>query len=99
MVFAHQDRQAEWLRFVCIEQGVRVPEDVGILGVDNGESVCLRSKPELSSIVTPWHEIGRQMGSSLLDPAHPLPIPRLRPDIARHTALCITDVEAIVRGD
>lgn len=40
--------------------GLRVPEDVAILGVDNDATACELTVPPLSSVSVPWQRVGRQ---------------------------------------
>ena len=49
-IFACNDVRALDLSVACRVTGIRVPEDVAILGVDNDELICKMSKPPLSSI-------------------------------------------------
>ena len=39
--------------------GLRVPEDVALLGVDNDLAECELLAPPLSSVIVPWQELGR----------------------------------------
>jgi len=41
------------------EAGLRVPEDVALVGADNDELECQLISPPLSSVVIPWQEIGQ----------------------------------------
>ncbi|MCD7896394.1 MAG: substrate-binding domain-containing protein [Planctomycetaceae bacterium] len=49
----------------CRLAGLRVPEDVAIVGVDNEELLCNLSRPALSSIAFDRHEIGRRAARCL----------------------------------
>ena len=49
----------------CRLAGLRVPEDVAILGVDNEELLCSLSRPPLSSIAFDRHEIGKHAAECL----------------------------------
>ena len=42
------------------EAGLRVPEDLAIVGVDNDELLCELLSPPLSSVMIPWKDVGRQ---------------------------------------
>lgn len=42
----------------CRATGLRVPEDVAILGVDNDEVLCDLVHPPLSSVAIPWDRMG-----------------------------------------
>jgi LacI family transcriptional regulator len=39
--------------------GLRVPEDIALLGVDNDLAECELLAPPLSSVIVPWQELGR----------------------------------------
>jgi LacI family transcriptional regulator len=44
----------------CVEVGLRVPEDVGVVGVDNDPVICDFSTPPLSSVSRNDRRVGRQ---------------------------------------
>lgn len=43
---------------VCRKVGLRVPEDIAVLGVDDDDLYCAMSRPPLSSIIVPSQAIG-----------------------------------------
>ena len=49
-VFAANDRMAAEVLDAAAMDGLRVPEDLSVLGVDNYEPICEHTKPKLSSI-------------------------------------------------
>lgn len=49
-VMAACDFRAAQVSEACAEAGLRIPEQVALLGVDNDELICLSSTPPLSSI-------------------------------------------------
>jgi LacI family transcriptional regulator len=57
-VFACNDDHALKVMDICRQSGLRVPEDIALLGVDNDEVVCDLVTPRLSSISRPMTEIG-----------------------------------------
>jgi LacI family transcriptional regulator len=59
-ILAGCDRWALTLARACHEVGVRVPEDVTILGVDNDEFECAMAHLPLSSIELPWCRMGEE---------------------------------------
>ncbi|HAU38709.1 MAG TPA: hypothetical protein DCX07_13455 [Phycisphaerales bacterium] len=65
-LLASHDGVALLLAEVCREIGVRIPEDVSLLGVDNDEMLCEMSYPTLSSVATPQQRIGF-LAAHLLD--------------------------------
>jgi LacI family transcriptional regulator len=57
-VFCSTDNRGAEVLEVCRLTGIRVPEDVCVLGVDNDELVTKVTHPPLSSIALPTHKIG-----------------------------------------
>ncbi len=51
---------------LCWEVGLRVPEDVAVLGVDNDPLLCDLTNPPLSSIHAGFERIGREAIISLI---------------------------------
>ena len=51
---------------VCIRLGMRVPDDIAILGMDNNPTLCRTCAPPLSSVRTAFREIGREAGRLIL---------------------------------
>jgi LacI family transcriptional regulator len=49
----------------CRVAGVRVPEDVAVLGVDNYEFECSMANPPLSSVDIAWHKMGEESALQL----------------------------------
>lgn len=77
------DNQAFLVNEVCRNlmlneniKGLRVPDDVAVLGVDNDESVCFLSHPNLSSlnqdVEKGGYELGRLIDAMLKNPDRPL---------------------------
>ena len=62
------DDRARMLSEVCHLRGIRMPDDVAILGVDNDQQVCGSANPPLSSIALAT-ERGGYEAASLLDAA------------------------------
>ncbi len=65
-VFACNDTCAQQVLNACRERGVRVPEEVAVLGVDNDDVLCNLCDPPLSSIDPNADELGYQ-AAALLD--------------------------------
>jgi LacI family transcriptional regulator len=49
-LFAAMDIRARQVLDTCLVSGIKVPEEVAVLGVDNDEQLCLGSFPTLSSM-------------------------------------------------
>ena len=65
-LFAANDRFAKVAADICRYSGIRVPQEIAILGVDDEEMVCNFTSPTLSSI-RPAFETGGYMAAELLD--------------------------------
>ena len=47
--------------------GVRVPDDIAVVGFDNWQIIAAATRPPLTTIDMNLHELGRQAGLRLLD--------------------------------
>ena len=65
-VFCCNDARSRHVAEACMNSGVRVPEDLAILGVDNDELVCEMSNPPLSSVDVSAEQLGYE-AAALLD--------------------------------
>lgn len=65
-VLAANDVRARHVLEACRRFGLRIPDDVAVLGVDNDELICQLATPPLSSIVQGTEEIGYR-AAGLLD--------------------------------
>jgi len=65
-VFCTVDAIAYWTSEACRVAGLRVPEDVALLGVDNDELYCEMAFPPLSSIQAAAEQVGVE-AAALLD--------------------------------
>ena len=63
-IFATNDYMAVGALWAASELGLKVPEQVGIIGFDNRE-VTQIARPKLSSVVLPMHEVGRLAAETL----------------------------------
>jgi LacI family transcriptional regulator len=64
-VFCGNDQIARGVIDALRERGVRVPEDVAVVGFDNWEIVAAETRPPLSSVDMNLRELGRQAGRTL----------------------------------
>lgn len=64
-IFAFNDHAAVRLTDRCRELGLRLPEDLALIGADNIESLCLLSWPPLSSVAVAAERIGHLAGTML----------------------------------
>jgi LacI family transcriptional regulator len=65
-VMAANDTRARHVLVACQRYGLRVPDDVAVIGVDNDEAICALATPPLTSIVQGTEEIGYR-SAKLLD--------------------------------
>jgi LacI family transcriptional regulator len=61
-IFTSLDSLGREVCEACRQTGIRVPEDVAVLGVDNYDLICEMSWPPLSSIITPYDQVGFEIG-------------------------------------
>ncbi|MCC9608045.1 DNA-binding transcriptional regulator [Blastopirellula sp. JC732] len=66
-IFACNDARARHVLEGCRRLGLRIPQDVGILGVDNDELMCDLTTPALSSISLGTDKIGYESANLLND--------------------------------
>jgi LacI family transcriptional regulator len=66
-ILAGCDEWGRSLTVACRAAGLRVPEDVAIIGVDNDDLACSLSFPPLSSVEVPWARIGEMAAVAIGD--------------------------------
>lgn len=64
-VFAATDLRAREVLDVCLSEGIAVPDEVAILGVDDDEVICETAHPTLSSIPMSTEEAGYAAAQAL----------------------------------
>lgn len=64
-ILAANDMRARMLIDSSQRLGRRVPDDVGVIGVDNDMVTCEFSDPQLSSIACDWYRIGVESAATL----------------------------------
>ena len=79
-LFCCDDTRAEWISVECQNLGLRVPDDISILGVDDDEVHCISAVPHLSSIRLPIRQAGYE-AAKLLDQIMCGPPPKQCPRI------------------
>ena len=69
-IMAAMDIRAEQIADVCREKGLRIPEDVCIIGVDNDETICENQLTTLSSVSIDFERAGLMAARTLDDMMH-----------------------------
>src|SRR4029453_10165803 len=64
-IFAGHDVWALQVVEACRLGGLRVPEDVAVVGVDNDDLICELARPSLSSVVVPAERVGYEAAALL----------------------------------
>ncbi len=69
------DNNAHHITEVCRQRGIKIPEEISLLGVDNDEAICTLSDPPLSSldqaVESGGYEAARLMDKLISDPDAP----------------------------
>jgi LacI family transcriptional regulator len=88
-ILAGIDMLARHVAQICTETGIRIPEDVAIVGGDNEPTICLHPKPTLTSVECEYDNVGYQAAQML----HRL----LRGDELKNQVVLIKPKELVVR--
>ena len=64
-VFCSNDLRAHQLTNICNENGISIPSEIAVLGVDNDEMLCTFSSPSISSINPNAYGIGYKAAQTL----------------------------------
>ena len=95
-LFCVHDRRAQQVIATATAVGLRIPEDIAVLGVDNDELLCEMTVPAISSIPVNDHERGRAVGEAMDRLLERRPVKRVQ--ITCHDTVITrtsTDVQAI----
>lgn len=65
-IFCGSDQIARGVIDALRERGVRIPDDIAVVGFDNWGVIALATRPELTTVDMNLHELGRYAGSRLL---------------------------------
>ena len=66
-IFCGSDQIARGVVDALRERGVRVPDDIAVVGFDNWQIIAAATRPPLTTVDMNLHELGRQAGLRLLD--------------------------------
>ena len=66
-VFAPSDAYAQVAVNAGRNAGLRIPDDLAVIGVDDDDVYCMTTSPQLSSIVTPARQMGQEALALILD--------------------------------
>jgi LacI family transcriptional regulator len=65
-IFCGNDQIARGVVDALRERGIKVPEDVSVVGFDNWEIVAAQTRPPLTTVDMELKELGRQAGMTVL---------------------------------
>jgi LacI family transcriptional regulator len=65
-IFCGSDQIARGVVDALRDRGIRVPEDIAVVGFDNWEIIAAATRPALTTIDMDLHELGRRAGLRLL---------------------------------
>ncbi|MFT4175211.1 MAG: substrate-binding domain-containing protein [Luteolibacter sp.] len=65
-IFAVHDYRAQLVMEACDEVGLRIPDDVSVIGMDDDETICEHCVPTLTSVSRNSEEVGRR-AAELMD--------------------------------
>lgn len=77
-ILACNDIRGHQVINACREVGIRVPEEVAVLGVDNDEVICRLCRPTLSSVEPDGEQIGYLAAESIASLLSEKPVPSRR---------------------
>lgn len=103
-LMACNDDRARMLSGVCHMRGIRVPEEIAILGVDNDEQVCKSATPPLSSIALATERAGYEAAAVLArlmagrKPVAPRVIVRPTHVVSRPSTDMLAIADPVMRG-
>ena len=63
--FVYWDNLAKHVLVACTESGIKVPDQLSIIGVDNDELICENTRPSLSSIELDFQSAGYEAAKRL----------------------------------
>ncbi len=66
-IFCGSDQIARGAVDALRDRGVRVPDDIAVIGFDNWEIIAAATRPPLTTVDMNLHELGRQAGLRMLD--------------------------------
>ena len=66
-IFCGSDQIARGAVDALRDRGVRVPNDIAVVGFDNWEIIAAATRPPLTTVDMNLYELGRQAGLRLLD--------------------------------
>ncbi|AWI10365.1 xylose operon transcription regulator XylR [Ereboglobus luteus] len=64
-VLAFDDKMGERVLAACRWAGIRVPDEVGVIGIGDDELICELTLPRLTSVALPTRRIGRAAAETL----------------------------------
>jgi LacI family transcriptional regulator len=96
-IFACHDVWGLQVVEACRLAGLRVPDDVAVVGVDNDDLLCELARPSLSSIVVPAERIGYKAAALLERLLAGVPPPR-KPDLIPPAGVVVRQSSDVMAG-
>lgn len=75
-IMACTDQLGFWLLDAAVRAGLRVPEEVAVVGVENDEALCAMSRPPMSSVALPTERVGYEAARLLSRLMKGRPVPK-----------------------
>lgn len=82
------DVNANMLADICVSEGIRIPEEVAILGIDDDEFLCNITTPSISSIRLDYEKAGYELAGKIVAASKRAD---RKCDDVRHSPLCIVE--------
>jgi LacI family transcriptional regulator len=72
-IFCASDRIAMGVYDALKEKGLRIPEDISVIGFDNQELIAAHCRPRLTTVQIPYYEMGAWAVDRLIDKSRDQP--------------------------
>jgi len=98
-IFAGTDAWARTLARYVHVAGLRIPEDLALIGADNDTLECELMAPRISSVVIPWQEVGRRAAELTMDALMERPTAQARVVVTPVTVVARRSTELLAIRD
>ena len=87
-ILAHSDQPGTHIIRTCLRYGIRVPEQISVIGVDDDPLFCNLINPKLASVHMPYRRIGIEAARMLIDWKPRRRVERIAPTSVIERASC-----------